>query len=114
MKTLQELTKFNEGIVVHVVHLMESDYPYCFIGEEYVGWMEYIDHSNFDPFEILGFTVMNHRIDYDDDIESDKDVPEAWELESEVLKDGVTFTEACKAFKAMHPAITIESWDSGS
>jgi len=56
MKTLVEIKEFNKNTTVTTVYVEGMDYPYFFINGESLGWGEYIDFSNFNPFKALGFT----------------------------------------------------------
>jgi hypothetical protein len=73
MATLEEIKQFVSGTVVNVLSTPVSDYPYYYLGEEPLGWAEYIDFSNFNPFELLGFTEVSYSVevtgDWDEDLE---------------------------------------------
>jgi hypothetical protein len=72
-KTTAEIEEFVSGTVITELHIENNDYPYYYVGESCLGWAEYIDTSNFDPFELLGFTVKLVRVetdDYDEDLDS--------------------------------------------
>ena len=69
MKTLKEIEEFNSTNTVTAITIGYEDYPHFFVNNEYIGWAEYIDFSNFNPFELLGFTETYINISIDSDYE---------------------------------------------
>lgn len=109
MKTIQEIKDFIKGTVVHSVRTPGADYPFYFLGEESMGWAEYIDFSNFDPFFTLGFIENSHNIEVPDEVYEahggygvDDDI-------NSIFYSGKNLTEAFEAVKALDPAIVIDT-----
>jgi len=69
MKTLADIKNFTEGIVITEIYSDDFEYSFYFLGDESLGWAEYVDLSSFEIFEMLGFTQEIYRIedgrDYD-------------------------------------------------
>ena len=101
MATLEEIKQFVSGTVVNALSTPLSDYPYYFLGEESLGWAEYIDFSAFDPFEMLGFTMVSYSVEVDGD----------WDEDLEDAIDNTigdkSFSEALAAIKELSPKIKV-------
>lgn len=105
-KTLEEVQEFVAETVIRELHGTEDGYPHYFLGEEVLGWGEYIDFSNFNPFELLGFK----RVRYDIQVSEDYYDEHGYGIDSEISMEiyrGVTFTDVIARVKALNPAITI-------
>lgn len=101
-KTLKEIEGFVSGTVVTELYIENNDYPYYYVGESCLGWAEYIDTSNFDPFELLGFTVKLVRVetkDYDEDLES--------AISDIINKNGESLTTTLAEIEALGSHVSI-------
>jgi hypothetical protein len=102
-RTLKEIEDFVSGTVVTELYVEENDYPHYYLGESFLGWAEYIDTSNFDPFELLGLTVKVIRVeteDYDEDLSS--------EISDIISKEGTGLTETLDEIAALGSQVSIE------
>ena len=81
MKTLADIKNFTEGTVITEVYSDDFEYSFYFLAGESLGWAEYVDLSNFDIFEMLGFTQEIYRIEDKRDYD-----PEATEMYSFVAE----------------------------
>lgn len=101
MATLEEIKDFISGTVINVLNTPLSEVPYYYLGEEFIGWAEYTDFSAFDPFEILGFTEVQHNVsvqgDWDEDLEDAID---------NTLGDK-QLTEALAALRELSPKVRV-------
>lgn len=105
-KTLEEIQEFVADTVIRELHGTEDGYPHFFLGEEVLGWGEYIDFSNFNPFELLGFK----RIRYDIEVAEDYYDEHGYSIDSQISMEidrGDSFTDVMKLVKALSPAITV-------
>lgn len=100
---MNEIEDFVSGTVVTEIYVENNDYPYYYLGESYLGWAEYIDTSNFDPFELLGLTVKVIRVEttnYDEELES--------EISDIFNKKGANLTDALTEIAAFGSKVSIE------
>lgn len=102
-KTLEEIEEFVSGTVVTELYIENNDYPYYYVGESCLGWAEYIDTSNFDPFELLGLTVKLIRIetdDYDESLNSD--------ISDIINKNSASLTTTLAEIEALGSQVSIK------
>ena len=105
-KTLEEITEFVAGTVIRELYEPEGDYPYYFLGEQSIGWGEYIDFSNFNPFELLGFK----QVRYDIEVPEEYYDEHGYDIDSDIsmeINRGDSFTDIINHIKALNPVITI-------
>jgi hypothetical protein len=102
-KTLKEIEDFVSGTVVTELYVENNEYPYYYLGEACLGWAEYIDTSNFDPFELLGLTVKVIRVetaDYDEELDS--------EIGKIINKNVESLTDTLAGIAALGPQVSID------
>lgn len=93
MKTLKEIEEYNSGSIITVVMSEHESYPTYFVNDEYLGWAEYLDTSNFNPFERLGFTETYVRIDVNSNYENREEA----EMEiTDAVSSGKQLTQVIK------------------
>lgn len=78
MKTLTDIKNFTEGTVVTQICSEDFDYPFYFLGEDRLGWAEYVDLSNFNIFKLLGFTEEIYSVE--DERDYDSEAEELYEI----------------------------------
>lgn len=103
VRTLKEIEEFVSGTVVTKLYVENNDYPYYYLGESCLGWAEYLDTSNFDPFDLLGLTVKIVRVetaDYDEELDS--------AISSIINKNGASLATTLADIKALGSQVTVE------
>lgn len=106
-KSLEEIKAFIAGTTVTVLHTPGSDYPYYYLNGEYVGWAEYIDFSNFDPFEMLGFTEVVATVDVDESYYDEH----GYDIDSNInyaVERAGTYAEAITAVEALGSFVKVK------
>lgn len=103
VRTLEEIEEFVSGTVVTELYVENNEYPYYYLGETLMGWAEYVDTSNFDPFDRLGLTVKITRVetaDYDEELDS--------AISSIINKNGESLTTTLAEIKALGSQVTVK------
>lgn len=103
---MEEIEEFVSGTVITELYIENNDYPYYYVGESCLGWAEYIDTSNFDPFELLGFTVKTVRIEVASDF-NDEDAEFDFALSNIINKSGESLTTALAKIEALGSHVSI-------
>lgn len=106
-KSLKDIKAFIEGTVVTVLQTPASEYPYYYLSGEYVGWAEYIDFSNFDPFEMLGFTEENAKVEVDEAYYDEHGYDEVDSAIEYAVQRAGTYEEAVAAVEAIGPFVKV-------
>lgn len=106
MKTLEQIKEFVKGTAINTVYTPQDDYPFFFLGEESVGWGEYIDFNTFDPFYLLGFTENVYRIEVSQAYYKEHGYDVDGEI-TDIFHKSETLTEALDKVKALTPEIEI-------
>ena len=111
MKTLAEIKSLVEGTVITEVYSDSLEYPYFFLGDECLGWAEYVDLSNFDIFELLGFKQETYRLEdgseNDDDDDDDDDESETEDLFSFIQNNSSSLKGLLEALAEKRPAVVV-------
>lgn len=103
-KTLNDIKGFNKDTEIRKVFVNNDGYPYVFLGDEFLGWAEYSDFSAFDPFELLGFTVVCYNVDTDAYV---RNGGYEW-LVDDVLAEERDFIDTLNAVDALSPLLTVK------
>lgn len=106
-KTVQEIQDFVAGTTVNVLEMPDGDYPYYYLGEEYLAWAEYIDFSAFNPFEELGFEIAYYTVKASKEFYGNESYyVGATRLDNEVAVDK-GFSQTLKDLEALNPHVTV-------
>jgi hypothetical protein len=106
MKTLAEIKNLVGDTVITEVYSDSLEYPYFFLGDECLGWAEYVDLSNFDIFELLGFKQETYRLE-DESEDEDEDEGETEELSSFVQSNSSSLKGLLEALADKRPAVVV-------
>ena len=106
MKTLAEIKSLVEGTVITEVYSDSLEYPYFFLGDECLGWAEYVDLSNFDIFELLGFKQETYRLE-DGSEDEDDDESETEDLFSFLQNNSSSLKGLLEALAEKRPAVVV-------
>jgi hypothetical protein len=102
-KILSEIKDFNKDTKIRKIFVNDDGYPYVFLGDTFLGWAEYSDFSAFNPFEILGFTVVCYNVDTDAYVRSGG---YEW-LVDDVLAEGRDFIDTLNAVDDLSPLLKV-------
>ena len=110
---LNKIKTMVAGTVVNAVHLPEIEYPYYFLNGEMIGWADGADFSNFNPFEILGFTINHHFVEVEEhevyNAAGREEIQDSVRMafHSAAYTHKKPFTEVIAAMEEVHPLVVI-------
>ena len=103
---LEQVKSFTYGMKVHVIHTGEDGMPFYFLEDAPMGCAPYADYDEFNPFKILGFTVVEHHLEPTEEQDGSGELPSRF---AAAIEKAESFHAALEAVKKICPGLPIRS-----
>lgn len=106
MSAIDQVKNLTDGMKVHVIHTGEDGMPFYFLEEAPMGCAPYVDFEDFNPFKILGFTIVQHHLEPNDEQDESGELPSRF---AAAIEKAESFHAALEAVEKICPELPIRS-----